>query len=312
MNRLIVDSLELAHKQEWVDYHGNMCINLGFTRGQRTKVYPINPKIHQWSKIDPNKYQMFATDQGLFLGGFTQLDGEFGVGINLDLIKQTLEQRFEHWTRAVYFGKIVKQGEVFNYKNWLETSRYYYQHPDTNEIIDAETQEIVSTDEDVVLYNIFVVANLRGLKNTYYLMPNAELMDYRKIEVNSPAWKIISMDKHDWDLRRFLLNPSYDDCIKIDENLLVAKKKQFSINPFGQCRIIAPSITDDPFITPHEIKVRVHSDMEYTVDENKVYTFTVNGPVNYVQFKIHTTTDFDYHPKLLSVQRAYTVINKSG
>ena len=311
MNRLIIDSLEMAQKQEWVDYHGNMCINLGFTRGQRTKVYEIKPEIKQWTKIDPYKYRMFATDQGFFLGGFTQTDGEFGVGINLNLIKQTLEQRFDHWTRAVYFGKIVPNGEVFNYKNWLETSRYYYQHPDTNEIIDAETQEIISNKENVVMYNIFVVANLRGIKNTYYLMPNAELMDYQRIEVSSPDWKIISMDKHDWSLRQLLLNPSYDNCLKIDENLLIAKKKSFSIDPFGQCRLISPSITSNPFLNPEDIKIRVHTDMSYSVDDRKVHTFTPVGPVNYIQFKIHTTTDFDYHPKLLSVQRAYTVINKT-
>jgi len=312
MNRLLIDSLELAHKQEWVDYHGNLCINLGLTRGTRTNVYAISPKIHQWTKIDPNKYQMFATDLGFFIGGFNDKAGEFGVGVNLDLIKQTLEQKFKTLVRAVYFGKIIKDGEKFDSKSWLEQSRYYYQRSDTSEIVDAETNEVISKDKDVVLFNIFTVAKLRGIDNTYFMMPNAELMDYKKIEVKSPYWSILSLDRHDWGLTRFLLNPSYDNCIRIDESTLVAKKKTLTINPLGQCRVIAPNITDDPLILPNEVKIKIHTDMEYTVDEQKNYTFTVDGPVNYVQFKVPTTLDFDFHPKLLSVQRAFTVINKSG
>lgn len=314
MNRLLIDHLEVTHTQNWVDIQGNLIVDAGLTKNVKMVAHEIYPKFDLWNRYDPNKYKLFATDLGFFLGGYSKAHGDFGVGINLDLIKKTLDQKFKSRVRAIHFGKILTGSEEYDAKIWLEDCRYYWQHPDTKEIYDAVTGDVISTDKDTVsLYDVFVCVPLHGAPNTYFMIPNAQLIEYwNKIEVYAPTWTLHSIDKHDVSLRKLFLNPSFEDVIRIDESTLVAKKKQFKINPFGQCRLISQSLTGNPIFTPQEIQVKVRTDMEYTVDEHKNYTFTPSGPVNYVQFKIPMTTDFDFHINNFAVQQAYTVLNKSG
>jgi len=307
MKRLFIDYLDVAPTKNWVDIQAHLNSKL-FLAGREHRIEQRTPSFKLWQRSDPAKYKFFATEQALHIGSFDN-SSEYGRTIILDECARMLHHQNDRLQCFISFGTILDK--PFDKKQTLNDAKFYGRNFDDDSLIDLETGQTIGTGESVDFFSYFVFLPLTGIKNTYYLIANSSMIEMPStINYCTNSWMIRTLEKHDINLREFILQPSYRDCRKISHEMISPKKEVFQVDPFGQSRAV--KIVQEEYGTNlldrNDIQLKVRSSMKWEKQGN-YYTFeTDQTKVNWIQFKIPANAYFDHQHVNLSLQKTIVVV----
>ena len=312
MKRLLIDYLDVAPTKNWVDIQTHLNSKLIMTKTRvESRIEQRQPSFKLWQRSDPSKYKMFASENALHIGSFDNSeDGVFGNSIFLDKCVDMLNSQNSPTERFISYGTILS--EPFDKRKTLDKAKFYGRNFDDDSLIDLETGKVVAIGQSIDFFSYFVFLPITGIKDTYYLIANNTMIEMPEMInrfVNND-WMVRTLEQHDISLREFLIQPSYNDCIKINHETISAKGPTFGVDPFGQSRAVnfPQSEFQRTLIDRDDITLKVRSSLPYTKQEN-YYVFEADKTkVGWIQFKIMANAYFNFQHVNLSLQKTIIVV----
>jgi hypothetical protein len=308
MKRLFIDYLDVAPTRNWVDIQAHLNSKL-FLAGREHRVEQRVPSFKLWQRSDPAKYKFFATDQALHIGHFDR-NGEYGRSINLDKCVEMLHSQNDLLQTFISFGTILDT--PFDKTQTLERARFYGRNFNDDSIIDLETGLVVASDQSIDFFSYFVLLKIKGIKDTYYLIANSEMIEMPDTvnTVINNDWLVRTLEKHDIGLREFIIQPSYRDCVKISHEIISPKSDRFLVDPYGTSRAVKYPQQEygTTLLTRDDIQLKVRSSMSWEKQDDYYAFKRDQTKVNWIQFKIPANAYFDHQHVNLSLQKTIVVV----
>ena len=283
IRRVFLLQTEIGHPDPWDDSINmvNTSVNPGLGTSNNPARY--DNYISFFQRVDNRfslSHSVYSDSHIVLKRPFSIHDPDTEVPINFDNISKLIDTTFDG---VMMFGAILEdkpltQQEVISSSSWY--------HRKDNQIIDLISGETLNNPKIVPWMFCYKTKDLP----LYYIVLNPHsVQSLTNIEGNYNGNQVYTISNHLKNMNDVIFKPRLSKNARVmgDHNIVV-RGDEFTIEPFGTW-----------FVKRHlpdffkDSKIKIDTNFEYTIKENKVVVSTLNKQKGYISLRWNTGTVMD-------------------